>query len=110
MERRLVLFLEPKNAETNNMIAEALKSLGLMTEDEFSTKRDEKNVPRPKWECPYNIVSSLVQKRRKDKSVKFVIWKKNGDSYEDGEFLFKKKKKVTPKPSRRMTRDKKQIA
>lgn len=97
MSEKLVLYIEPLNGGTNRLVAETLKNLGNMTEDEFSAHKDDKNSPHPRWECPYRVVSALVQEGKKNTSIKFKIWIKDGRGFKDGEFMFRRKKAALPR-------------
>ncbi len=101
MKNELRLAVEPLDGTTNAIIAGSLLVLGILSEGaDFSVLPEKgKNNPHPRWECPYNLVSALVVMRKKDKFVRFKIWKRDGpESFSDGEFLFKKKKKKSEKP------------
>lgn len=94
MEEKLILALEPLNRDTNLMIFGGLLALGEAFEErDFSALKEDGKV-YPRWECPYNVVRSLVDARKTDGNVRFKIWIKKGPkSFSDGEALFKKKKK-----------------
>lgn len=92
MNKKLVFFVEPLNALTNYIIAENLKTLGDTTEDNFFVHKDTAGA-HPRWECPYRLVSTLVEECTKNPSIKFKIWIKSGKNFKRGEFFFKKKKR-----------------
>lgn len=98
MKNGLTLAIEPLNRNTNLMVTGALLAIGELFEERDFTAFKEKGVVFPRWECPYKLVSAFTAARKTERGIRFKIWIKKGpQQFEDGEFLFKRKKQADKK-------------